>query len=223
MIEDLDISENSIGVEGARTLGSFLKANKSKTLASLSLAANSIGDEGVVALVDGLKSNESLRALYLSYCRISDEGAIALASLLEHGSYLETLRLHVNGIGEAGTKALANGLKRNKHLRHLGVQKNPELRGEIFESSFIDALQNNVTLLQLAGIRSSEIENLLLRKQEHIPEAVRRTALLLIGIRRSTDFEGMGDFAIFPKDIVRLIAQTVWATRRDPMWIKALK
>ena len=218
VIEDLDLSQNCIGVEGARILGRFL--NRSKSLASLELAANSIGDEGVFVLADGLRSNESLRTLNLRYCGISDDGAIALASLLEHGSHLETLFLNVNGIGEAGLKALANALKHNQHLRHLIVLTDPELE---VENAFFEALQTNVSLIMLDGIESSEIEALLLRNQEHIPAAVRRAALLLIGIRRSTDIEGMGNFAVFPKDIVRLIAQTVWATRRDPVWIQALK
>ena len=223
VIEDLDISQNSIGVEGARTLGSFLKANNNRTLASLNLGFNRLGDEGVVALLDGLKSNESLRTLGIGDCNISDEGAIALASLLEHGSHLKDLFLQGNGIGEAGLMAVANALKRNQSLQYLAVFRNPGLGGEGIESAFIDVFQNNVTLLSLAGIRSPEIEALLLRNKELIPTAVRRAALLLIGIRQSTEIEGMGDFAVFPKDIVRLIAQAVWATRRDPIWIRALK
>jgi hypothetical protein len=33
----------------------------------------------------------------------------------------------------------------------------------------------------------------------------------------------MGKFVVFPKDVVRLIAQAVWATRRDPVSIQALE
>ena len=218
VIEDLDLSQNCIGVEGARILGRFF--NRNRTLTSLHLASNHFGNEGVVALADGIRSNESLRTLNLRYCGISDDGAIALASLLEHGSHLVELDLSDNEIGEAGLKALANSLKHNQHLRHLIVLKDPELE---VEDAFSEALQSNVTLLQLAGIRSSEIENLLYRNKELIPAAVRRAALLLIGIRQSTDIAGMGDFAVFPKDIVRLIAQTVWAMRSEPVWIQALQ
>jgi hypothetical protein len=223
VIEVLNLSQNDFGVEGARSLARFLKANKNTRLAHLVLLGNSIGDEGVVALADGLRSNDSLRALNLGYCGISDEGAIALASLLSHGSHLETLDLRENQIGEAGMKALANALKRNQSLQVFLAQSNAGLEGAGIEDAFIKALQNNVTLHTLEGIKSSTIKSLLLRNKMQIPEAVRRAALLLIGIRRSTDFEGMGDFAVFPKDIVRLIAQTVWATRKDPIWIQALK
>ena len=223
VIEDLDLWLNGIGVEGARSLAKFLKANGSKSLTTLSLAGNSIGDEGVVALADGMKSNASLRALSVSCCDFSDDGAIALASLLEHGSHLQTLHLQGNEIGEAGWMALANALKHNRNLRYLDFSLNPGEDGEGIENAFIDVFHNNVTLIGLQGSNSSQIEALLRHNKEEIPEAVRRAALLLIGIRRSTDIEGMGDFAVFPKDIVRLIAQTVWETRRDPVWIQAIE
>ena len=223
VIEYLDLSQNGFEVEGARSLARFMKANGSKSLTTLVLAGNPIGDEAVVALVDGIRGNESLRGLNLSYCGISDDGAIALASLLQHGSHLETLGLYGNEIEEAGLIALAIALKHNRKLQYLDFSLNPGCHGEGIENAFIPVFQSNVTLLKLAGIRSPKIEALLLRNKELVPAAVRRAALLLIGIRRSTDFEGMGDFAVFPKDIVRSIAQTVWATRRDPIWIQALK
>ena len=223
VVEKLDFCANEFGVEGARSLARLLKATKNKTLASLNLGLNPLENEGVVALVDGLKSNKSLRTLDLTFCGISDDGAIALASLLEHGSHLVELDLNDNEIGEAGLMALANAVKHNRNLQDLDLNFFFGGDGEGIENAFVDVFQSNVALLMLGGIESSKIETLLLRNKEQIPAAVRRAALLLIGIRRSTDFEGMGDFAVFPKDIVRLIAQTVWATRRDPVWIQALK
>ena len=223
VIEYLNLSLPGIEVEGIRGLARFLKANRCKSLALLELAANFIYDEGVVALAGGLKSNGSLRGLYVSDCDISDDGAIALASLLEHGSHLQTLDLRVNGIGEAGLMALANALKRNEHLQRFAFRTDPGLGGDGIENAFIDVFQSNVTLLKLQGIKSSEIKALLRRNKKKIPAAVRRAALLLIGTCRSNSFEGMGNFAVFPKDIVRLIAQTMWETRRDPIWIQAIK
>jgi Ran GTPase-activating protein (RanGAP) involved in mRNA processing and transport len=223
VVQDLDLSQNGIGVEGARTLGRFLKTKVNKTLTSLNLGFNRFDDEGVLALVDGLKSNESLRKLNLSYCQISDEGAVALASLLMDGSHLVSLNVSNNLIQEAGMKALANALKQNRNLRHLSISGLFGFGKANFESAFIPVFQNNVTLIELDGMKSSKIEALLIHNRELIPAAVRQSALFLIGIRRSTDIEGMGDFAVFPKDIVRLIAQAVWATRRDPIWIQALK
>ena len=223
VVKDLSLASNGIGLEGTRIIGRFLKANKLKALTTLDLGANYFGNDGAIALVDGLRSNESPLMLSLNYCGISDDGAIALASLLAHDSHLKGLSLQGDEIEEAGMLALANALKFNRNLRSLTLEHNPGVNGEGVKDAYIEALASNVTLLELRGINSSMIDDLVLRNNELIPKAVRRAALLLIGIRQSIDIEGMGDFAIFPKDIVRLIAQTVYATRRDPMWIQALK
>ena len=80
-------------------------------------------------------------------------------------------------------------------------------------------------LTQLFGFdyEFGPLEDLLYRNMEEIPAAVRRAALFIVGVCRSTNFDEMGDFAIFPVEVLRLIAQAVWATRKDPKWIDALK
>ena len=32
---------------------------------------------------------------------------------------------------------------------------------------------------------------------------------------------GEGDLAVFPRDMIRLIANEVWKTREDPIWLDA--
>jgi len=49
---------------------------------------------------------------------------------------------------------------------------------------------------------------------------VRHIVCLLIGIRRGTNLQGMGDLQYLPKDIVLIIAKYVWGTRRDPKWLE---
>ena len=225
VFKKLGLVANGLGLEGARTLGKFLKANKNTTSwTCLDLSFNPIGGAGTIALVDGLKSNTSLRTLKLGgVSGISDDGAFALASLLQNDSPLQCLNLMDKDITEAGLKALTNALKQNQNLQSLNGWSYPGEGREMHDSAFLDALQSNVTLIELGGIGSSEIKRLLLRNKDLVPAAVRRAALFLIGIRRSTDFEEMGDFSVFPIDIVRLIAQKIWATRRDPAWIQAVK
>ena len=48
---------------------------------------------------------------------------------------------------------------------------------------------------------------------------VRDIVCLLIGMRKKGSG---GDFQLFPKDIVLMIAKHVWATRRDIKWLEAL-
>ena len=213
--------------KGIRALARLLKANEKKCWTKLDLSMNPLGDEGVIALIDGLESNTSLLSLELSMCSIADDQVVALASLLENGSHLEMLNLEHNNIQVTGMKALANSLKCNQHLKSLYLRGNPGPDRSGVAESFINAFANNVTLLELDffshELKSPQIKALLLRNKEQIPAVVRSAALLLIVIRQSADVEEMGDFAVFPKDIIRLIAQTVWATRRDPIWIQALK
>ena len=85
-------------------------------------------------------------------------------------------------------------------------------------------LRRNVALLEFELLFEGssgtpmEIQDILSRNKTAVPDAVRRSALFLIGICRSTNFKGMGEFAILPKEVVRLIAMAVWATRRSPKW-----
>ena len=44
--------------------------------------------------------------------------------------------------------------------------------------------------------------------------AARRAALFIIARY------GEGDLAVFPRDLIKLIAKEVWNTREDPIWIE---
>ena len=219
-LEELHLWSNQFGLEGALVLGKLLQVHS--CLTRLDLSMNALGNEGAIALTDGLKNNNTLRKLLLFECGISVDGAEAIADLLQYNLGLTHLNLSHNELGEDGILALANSLKHNTSLKKLDVDNICLLNGE---DPFIDALEHNVSLLKLSRFPTRErdtIDALLLRNKEEIPAAVRRAALFIIGVCQSTNFDGMGDFAIFPKDVVSLIAQAVWATRKDPIWIEAL-
>jgi hypothetical protein len=74
----------------------------------------------------------------------------------------------------------------------------------------IIAPKARATIEYLAGTRNAIL----------IPAAVRRASLSLIAARRN--IAGAGILAIFPKEIVKMIAMEVYATRKDPIWIDAL-
>ena len=223
-VEELCLASNQIGLDGTRRISRFLSSNELPALVSFSLAFNPLGDSGIIALIEGLRGRTRIGRLLITYSKISDDGAVALVAFLANDSKLESLSLFGNEIKGAGMKALANALKHNQSMQHLNVDWNPGASEQGVKEAFIDVLvESNVSLIWLEGMKSSKIAALLLRNKLEIPAVVRSAALLLIGIRQSTDIEGMGNFAVFPKDIVRLIAQTVWATRREPIWIQALK
>jgi hypothetical protein len=96
--------------------------------------------------------------------------------------------------------------------------------------SLIDALNHNVCLTELyvkrnniAPESTATIDYLVeTRNAVLIPAAVRRASLYLIAARRATPVADSGSLAIFPKEIVKMIAMAVWMTRKDPKWIEAV-
>ena len=52
-------------------------------------------------------------------------------------------------------------------------------------------------------------------RHEIMRDAARRAALFIIARY------GEGDLAVFPRDLIKLIANEVWKTREDPIWMDA--
>ena len=229
--KDLNLSENLIGSRGAEALGRYLMTNPA--LASLDLSESLETGDDLAALVSGLKENTNLKCLVLHDCSLGDREAVIVADVLRHNTGLKELDLSSNSIGVSGQVALAKALRVNRSLQKLwfGSYDKEELDEDV-KDAFVDMLCLNVCITDLGRdpdeigyeIESNpSLEPLLRRNRERIPAAVRRAALLLIGVCRfSTNYEGMGDFAIVPKDVVKLIAMEVWATRTDPIWMWAL-
>ena len=210
--------------EDTLNLGRMMEATTSLT--ELSLFNSSIGNVEAIVLSASLKKNTSLLLMALSGCGIGDKGILAIAEALKENKTLLRLDMSRNSLTTVGWNALAEALRFNRSLIMLNIgEDHDELAGAIGRAFCPILLKENVCLTELHSnsISDERIQNLLARNQDRIPEAARRAALLLIGIRQSTDFEAMGDFAIFPKDIVKLIAQAVYATRKDPIWIQALE
>eukprot|EP00435_Cladocopium_sp_Y103_P073598 s374_g44.t1 len=120
--EELQLSGNEIGDDGAQALGDGLKENKSLVL--LLLENNSIGDAGAQALGEGLKENRSLEKLDLNSNSSGDAGAQALGESLKENRSLLELCLDNNRIGYAGAQALGEGLKENRSLEKLFLNSN---------------------------------------------------------------------------------------------------
>jgi Ran GTPase-activating protein (RanGAP) involved in mRNA processing and transport len=221
----LKLADSGLGEQGCRSLGRFLEKNAS--LMELYLPRNPIGNAGAMALAAGLEHNSTLERLNLFRGDIEYDGGVAIANVLTKNTGLKELKLNHNNLGAVELSVLANSLKHNRSLESLDISENKFEPNDDAMLAFQDVLAtSNVSLQELQinwNGNPEAIDILLLRNKEQIPATVRRAALLLIGIRRSTNFEGMGVFGVCPKDVVRLIAMAVWATRKDPVWIQALK
>lgn len=91
-IEDLSLTHNSIGPEGAKALATLPKLRK------LNLLWNSISDEGLMAISE----NKNIVELNVILNKISSKGIISLSSM----SSLETLTIAANPIDDAGLEVL---------------------------------------------------------------------------------------------------------------------
>jgi Ran GTPase-activating protein (RanGAP) involved in mRNA processing and transport len=147
--EEINLSDNTIGDEGAMWLKLGLSGNVS--LKTLLLPRTAMGAEGVKAIgtligelpnietcvlssstvdedglkgefCDGLAKNKSLKSLYLAVCRLGDKGIQPLCEgPLKNHATLEHISLNYNRLELAGAKSLAAILSTNKTLQYLDV------------------------------------------------------------------------------------------------------
>ena len=121
-----------------------------------------------------------------------------IAEALTHNKAIAFLNLDYNEIGDEGAERFIDALSHNVCIVHLYV------------SGSGTTVRSRRTIQYLAEIRNAIL----------IPAAVRRASLYLITARLC--IANAGEFSVFPKEIVRMIAMQVWATRKDPKWIEAV-
>ena len=166
-------------------------------LVELGLGFCPIGDDGAEIVANFLKHDETVKKVSLWNCLIGPLGAKAFAEAMKHNGTVEDLSL--NPIENEGVMALLECLSHNVCIKGLHIllsnRPAPELRASI---QYLTETRNAIC----------------------IPAAVRRTSLCLIAARRN--ITNAGNLAVFPKEIVKMIAMEVWASRKDPIWINAL-
>ena len=167
--------------------------------------------------------------LDLSLCSLNDDDVEVVAQFLETNKTVEDVRLWGNKIGVRGAKAIATLISRNRTIFLLDLYNN-DFENEGAECILEAVSLSNVciTFLNLNGNNLTlkfdfreKLKSITTRNQFKIPENVRRVALYLIIVRKSSNFNNMGNLAIFPKEIVKMIAIRIWQTRRDPIWINS--
>ena len=189
-------------------------------------------DCGKTELVEAFVRGDRVTSLDLSACGIDDDKAVLLSAFLESDMCHAVAAVHLglNQIGPRGAKAIAAAFKSNTDVWYLSLAKNHI--GPSGAEALIETLQShNVRLSQVCLINNgvpyesiATVQHLTMtRNAVLVPIAVRRATLFLITIRRKTPpCIGMGPFALLPKEIVKMIAFAVFATRRDPEWINAI-
>jgi hypothetical protein len=184
----------SIWDEGAGPLAAALRQNR--TLEELSLGNNGITHVGAAAIAAALLFNQTLKRLELYNNPLGDDGVVALAKAVPR-SGLRELWLLETEFGEQGCAALVAMLKDGSRLRKL-------LTGSVHWPALEEGFRCNGWLLESAPeqyLERNKAMHLLARKSVYMLLSIRK-------LRRTA-------LSLFPKEVVREIAQFVYFTRGE--------
>eukprot|EP01006_Ploeotia_vitrea_P066755 TRINITY_DN95620_c0_g1_i1.p1 TRINITY_DN95620_c0_g1~~TRINITY_DN95620_c0_g1_i1.p1 ORF type:complete len:451 (-),score=38.13 TRINITY_DN95620_c0_g1_i1:120-1472(-) len=113
-IVSLNLADNNMRCEGAKSLGRNLKGNT--TLTDLNIRLNRIGDDGGKFFLDGIKENTALQEVNMSSNDLGAEFVKTLAELLRTNTTLTKLDITANSYGEDGGKVLLDAIEQNTSL-----------------------------------------------------------------------------------------------------------
>lgn len=147
LISMLNISDNSIGVDGVTTLLDGIDP-QDLNLISLNLSNNDLGTEWIPSL-DPLLTSETLLELKLSQNHLTDKSAEDLSLYFyRQMCKLRKIDLSNNEFTSRGASLLLQSIKQNQFLTHLNIENNPSLGdGDLTELKFL--LNNNENLVHL--------------------------------------------------------------------------
>ena len=166
-------------------------------LTTLNFSLRSIWDDGADIVADFLKHDKTVKEVHLISCQVGPRGAKVIAEALKLNRSVESMNISGNRITFQGAEALTDAVRRNACITWLFW--NRKISFELIPTvKYITETRNKIL----------------------IPAAVRRASLCLIAARYNISTAGA--LACFPKEIVKMIAMEVWATRKEPIWINAL-
>ncbi|XP_054096205.1 leucine-rich repeat-containing protein 74A isoform X2 [Callithrix jacchus] len=122
-LQEMNISNNQLGLKGARIISDFLETNTS-SIWSLELSGNDFKEESAALLCQVLSSNYRIKKLDLSHNQFSDVGGEHLGQMLATNVGLTSLDLSWNHFHTRGAVALCNGLRGNVTLTKLNLSMN---------------------------------------------------------------------------------------------------
>ncbi|XP_045679407.1 leucine-rich repeat-containing protein 74A [Phyllostomus hastatus] len=154
-LQELNISNNDLGFEGARIISRFLQRNSSSLL-NLQLSGNGFRDESAELLCTALSANYRIREIDLSHNQFSDKGGEFLGQMLALNVGLVTLDLSWNHFCSRAAVALCSGLRSNVTLKTLDLSMNGF--GNEGAAAFGEALRLNSSLAYV-DISANNISN----------------------------------------------------------------
>uniref|UniRef100_A0AC11EID7 Leucine rich repeat containing 74A n=1 Tax=Ovis aries TaxID=9940 RepID=A0AC11EID7_SHEEP len=153
-LQEMNVSDNDLGLEGARILSEFLQNNTSSLL-SLQLAGNNFKEESAELFCQALSNNYRIKSLDLSHNQFCHKAGEYLGQMLAINVGLQSLDLSWNHLYIRGVVALCNGLRSNVSLKKLDLSMNSfgnegaAALGEVLRLNsyltYLDLSSNNIT------------------------------------------------------------------------------
>ncbi|XP_059038714.1 leucine-rich repeat-containing protein 74A isoform X5 [Mustela lutreola] len=122
-LQEMNVSDNDLGLKGARIISEFLQRNIS-SLWNLQLSGNNFRDESAELLCQALSTNYQIKTLDLSHNQFSDKGGEYVGQMLALNIGLQSLDLSWNHFHVRGAVALCSGLRVNTTLQKLDLSMN---------------------------------------------------------------------------------------------------
>ncbi|KAB0399798.1 hypothetical protein E2I00_002661, partial [Balaenoptera physalus] len=191
-----NISDNDLGLEGARILSEFLQNNTS-SLFSLQLSGNNFKEESAELFCQALSTNYRIKSLDLSHNQFSDKAGEYLGQMLALNVGLQSLDLSWNHLYIQGAVALCSGLRANVSLKKLDLSMNSfgnegaAALGEVLRLNnslaYLDLSSNNISNEGLSKIsKGLELnESLKVLKLYLNPLSMDGAVLLILSIKRN--------------------------------------
>eukprot|EP01012_Entosiphon_sulcatum_P022442 TRINITY_DN2739_c1_g1_i1.p1 TRINITY_DN2739_c1_g1~~TRINITY_DN2739_c1_g1_i1.p1 ORF type:complete len:431 (+),score=63.37 TRINITY_DN2739_c1_g1_i1:25-1293(+) len=122
ILKELNLCDNNIRTDGAKSLGRCLAINT--TITSLNLRLNRLGDDGGRAIFDGLAENHTLLDLNLANNELGPAAAKSLSDVLRTNTTLTKLDITGNQLGDDSGRLLFDALEANaqSHLSSFDVR-----------------------------------------------------------------------------------------------------
>ena len=124
VLTSLDVSDNSLGRDAAKSLDNAFRKNPESALRVLGFAGNDLRQEGGRYLAHCLKTRVQLTALDASRNRLGVAAGVAFAGAIKKNSALCHLNLEKNGLGTKGGKSIAVAVQDNHALVSLDLSDN---------------------------------------------------------------------------------------------------
>lgn len=154
-LNELQLTNMSLGPDGASIVAKMLSRDSSHYLTYVSLSHNPLKDEGCACICDSLVDNTSLTKLSLGGVNATSITARNISRLLLSNTTIQSIALYNNRIGKDGFASMFNALQVNTSLTWLSFKDCGKFDSEC-AAKLTHLLQSNTHLVHV-GVEGNQI------------------------------------------------------------------